>query len=37
MSAQPANPNLPPDHVTVLINDVELAALIIHVSLEAAA
>ncbi|RPE81415.1 NADH-quinone oxidoreductase subunit NuoG [Vulcaniibacterium tengchongense] len=26
MSAQPVNPNLPPDHVTVFIDDVELAA-----------
>jgi NADH-quinone oxidoreductase subunit G len=34
MSAQPVNPNLPPDHVTVFIDDVELAApkgsMIIH-------
>jgi len=34
MSAQPANPNLPPDHVTVIIDGVELAApkgsMIIH-------
>ena len=27
MSAQPVNPNLPPDHVTVIIDGVELAAL----------
>src|SRR5690606_3457895 len=26
MSAQPVNPNLPPDHVTVFIDGVELAA-----------
>ena len=26
MSAQPVNPNLPPDHVTVIIDGVELAA-----------
>ncbi|MGY0612250.1 MULTISPECIES: NADH-quinone oxidoreductase subunit NuoG [unclassified Luteimonas] len=26
MSAQPVNPNLPPDHVTVFIDDVEMAA-----------
>ncbi|MFT4198676.1 MAG: NADH-quinone oxidoreductase subunit NuoG, partial [Pseudoxanthomonas sp.] len=26
MSAQPVNPNLPPDHVTIFIDDVELAA-----------
>ena len=26
MSAQPDNPNLPPDHVTVFIDGVELAA-----------
>ena len=26
MSAQPVNPNLPPDHVTVVIDGVELAA-----------
>ena len=34
MSAQPVNPNLPPDHVTVIIDGVELAApkgsMIIH-------
>jgi NADH-quinone oxidoreductase subunit G len=34
VSAQPVNPNLPPDHVTVFIDDVELAApkgsMIIH-------
>ena len=34
MSAQPVNPNLPPDHVTVFVNGVELAApkgsMIIH-------
>ncbi len=34
MSAQPANPNLPPDHVTIFIDGVELAApknsMIIH-------
>lgn len=34
MSAQPANPNLPPDHVTITIDGVELAApknaMIIH-------
>ena len=34
MSAQPVNPNLPPDHVTVFIDGVELAApkgsMIIH-------
>ena len=26
MSAQPVNPNLPPDHVTVFIDGVEMAA-----------
>ena len=29
MSAQPVNPNLPPDHVTVFIDGVEMAGTLV--------